>query len=79
MISDPLAMYLNAAAVIPANLAGIPGMSLPAGLSAGLPVGFQILAPAKADDRMYRVGAVVERELEAVWGGRLLAQTEVTR
>ncbi|GMA25312.1 hypothetical protein GCM10025864_30710 [Luteimicrobium album] len=74
-LDDPLAMYLNDVATIPANLAGVPGMSVPSGLSDdGLPVGFQVLAPAKADDRMYRVGAALEAALENVWGGPLLAQ-----
>ncbi|WP_028048857.1 Asp-tRNA(Asn)/Glu-tRNA(Gln) amidotransferase subunit GatA [Cellulomonas sp. URHD0024] len=72
-LDDPLAMYLNDVATIPANLAGIPGMSLPSGLSDdGLPVGFQILAPAKADDRLYRVGAALEMLLETAWEGPLL-------
>ena len=74
-LDDPLAMYLNDVATIPANLAGVPGLSVPAGLSDdGLPVGFQVLAPAKADDRLYRVGAALERLLENEWGGPLLAQ-----
>jgi len=74
-LDDPLAMYLNDIATIPANLAGVPGMSVPNGLSDdGLPVGFQILAPAKADDRMYRVGAALEAALESRWGGPLLSQ-----
>ncbi|MDR7384275.1 Asp-tRNA(Asn)/Glu-tRNA(Gln) amidotransferase subunit GatA [Promicromonospora iranensis] len=74
-LDDPLAMYLNDIATIPANLAGVPGMSLPNGLSDdGLPVGFQILAPAKADDRLYRVGAALEAALESRWGGPLLNQ-----
>ncbi|GAA2236082.1 Asp-tRNA(Asn)/Glu-tRNA(Gln) amidotransferase subunit GatA [Promicromonospora sukumoe] len=74
-LDDPLAMYLNDVATIPANLAGVPGMSLPNGLSDdGLPVGFQILAPAKADDRLYRVGAALEAALESGWGGPLLNQ-----
>ncbi|MFD6142632.1 Asp-tRNA(Asn)/Glu-tRNA(Gln) amidotransferase subunit GatA [Promicromonospora sp. NPDC060271] len=74
-LDDPLAMYLNDIATIPANLAGVPGMSLPNGLSDdGLPVGFQILAPAKADDRLYRVGAALEAALESRWGGPLLAK-----
>jgi aspartyl-tRNA(Asn)/glutamyl-tRNA(Gln) amidotransferase subunit A len=57
-IDDPLAMYLNDIATIPANLAGVPGISVPAGLAEedGLPVGVQVLAPALADDRLYRVG-----------------------
>ena len=75
-LDDPLAMYLNDVATIPANLAGIPGLSLPAGLAPedGLPVGFQVLAPALADDRLYRVGAALESLLENEWGGPLLAQ-----
>ena len=74
-LDDPLAMYLNDVATIPANLAGVPGISVPNGLSDdGLPVGFQVLAPAKADDRLYRVGAALEAALEKQWGGPLLAQ-----
>ncbi|GCD20507.1 glutamyl-tRNA(Gln) amidotransferase subunit A [Cellulomonas algicola] len=73
-LDDPLAMYLNDVATIPANLAGVPGLSLPNGLDDGLPVGFQVLAPAKADDRLYRVGAALETLLEKEWGGPLLAQ-----
>jgi aspartyl-tRNA(Asn)/glutamyl-tRNA(Gln) amidotransferase subunit A len=74
-LDDPLAMYLNDVATIPANLAGVPGLSLPSGLSDdGLPAGFQILAPAKADDRLYRVGAALEALLEQSWEGPLLAK-----
>ena len=75
-LDDPLAMYLNDLATIPANLAGVPGMSLPSGLADedGLPAGFQILAPALADDRLYRVGAALEALLEKRWGGPLLDQ-----
>jgi aspartyl-tRNA(Asn)/glutamyl-tRNA(Gln) amidotransferase subunit A len=72
-------MYLNDIATIPANLAGVPGMSLPAGLAEedGLPVGVQLLAPAMADDRLYRVGAVLESLLEQRWGGPLLDRAPV--
>jgi len=73
-LDDPMAMYLNDVATIPANLAGVPGLSLPSGLDQGLPVGFQVLAPARADDRLYRVGAALEMLLEQQWGGPLLAQ-----
>ena len=70
---DPLAMYKLDVTTIPANLAGLPAMSLPSGLSDdGLPVGFQVLAPQRADDRLYRVGAVLEAVLQGGWGGRLL-------
>jgi aspartyl-tRNA(Asn)/glutamyl-tRNA(Gln) amidotransferase subunit A len=73
-LDDPLAMYLNDLATIPANLAGVPGLSLPSGLAEedGLPAGFQVLAPAMADDRLYRVGAALEAALEERWGGPLL-------
>ncbi|WP_433876475.1 Asp-tRNA(Asn)/Glu-tRNA(Gln) amidotransferase subunit GatA [Sinomonas atrocyanea] len=75
-LDDPLAMYLNDVATIPANLAGVPGLSLPGGLAEedGLPVGIQLLAPAREDARLYRVGAALESLLEAQWGGPLLAQ-----
>ncbi|BCW44240.1 Asp-tRNA(Asn)/Glu-tRNA(Gln) amidotransferase subunit GatA [Arthrobacter sp. StoSoilB5] len=75
-LDDPLAMYLNDVATIPANMAGIPGLSLPGGLADedGLPVGVQLLAPARQDARLYRVGAVLESILEEKWGGPLLAQ-----
>jgi aspartyl-tRNA(Asn)/glutamyl-tRNA(Gln) amidotransferase subunit A len=73
-IDDPLAMYLNDIATIPANLAGIPGMSIPNGLADedGLPSGLQILAPAREDARLYRVGAALEAWHEEVWGKRMI-------
>jgi aspartyl-tRNA(Asn)/glutamyl-tRNA(Gln) amidotransferase subunit A len=72
--NDPLAMYLNDIATIPVNLAGICAMSLPSGLATedSLPAGFQIMAPAMADDRLYNAGAALERELLAKWGQPLL-------
>ncbi|WP_105031478.1 Asp-tRNA(Asn)/Glu-tRNA(Gln) amidotransferase subunit GatA [Arthrobacter ruber] len=81
-LDDPLAMYLNDVATIPANLAGVPGLSLPGGLADedGLPVGVQLLAPARQDARLYRVGAVLESLLEETWGGPLLAKApEITQ
>jgi aspartyl-tRNA(Asn)/glutamyl-tRNA(Gln) amidotransferase subunit A len=73
-VHDPMAMYLNDIATIPANLAGVPGMSVPSGLADedGLPAGIQVLAPAMADDRLYTVGSALERALENRWGGALL-------
>ncbi|AYF73947.1 Asp-tRNA(Asn)/Glu-tRNA(Gln) amidotransferase subunit GatA [Nocardia yunnanensis] len=61
-VNDPLAMYLSDLCTLPTNLAGHCAMSVPSGLSAddGLPVGLQIMAPALADDRLYRVGAAYE-------------------
>jgi aspartyl-tRNA(Asn)/glutamyl-tRNA(Gln) amidotransferase subunit A len=64
-VDDPLAMYLVDLCTIPSNLYGGPAMSVPCGLSDdGLPVGFQIMAPVLADDRLYRVGAAIERALD---------------
>jgi aspartyl-tRNA(Asn)/glutamyl-tRNA(Gln) amidotransferase subunit A len=73
-LDDPMAMYLNDIATIPANLAGVPGMSLPSGLADedGLPTGIQLLAPATADERLYAVGAALEAMLLDRWGGPLL-------
>ena len=73
-LDDPLAMYLNDLATIPANLAGTPGISIPSGLADedGLPAGVQLLAPALADERLYRVGAALEKRLVDGWGGPIL-------
>jgi aspartyl-tRNA(Asn)/glutamyl-tRNA(Gln) amidotransferase subunit A len=58
--ADPYQMYLADLFTIPTNLYGGPAISVPCGLSEGLPVGFQIMAPTLADDRMYRVAAALE-------------------
>src|ERR1700728_4884206 len=56
---DPMAMYLADLCTIPSDLAGNAAISVPCGLAPedGLPVGLQVMAPALADDRLYRVGA----------------------
>ncbi|AXK34354.1 Asp-tRNA(Asn)/Glu-tRNA(Gln) amidotransferase subunit GatA [Streptomyces armeniacus] len=73
---DPMAMYLADLCTIPSNLAGNAAMSLPCGLAPedGLPVGLQIIAPAMADDRLYRVGAAVETAFQARWGHPLIEE-----
>ncbi|MBA8795208.1 aspartyl-tRNA(Asn)/glutamyl-tRNA(Gln) amidotransferase subunit A [Friedmanniella endophytica] len=73
-VDDPLAMYANDLCTIPSNLAGNASASFPVGLSPddGLPVGLQVIAPPLADDRLYRVGAALERALGEQWGGPLL-------
>ncbi|WP_226344516.1 Asp-tRNA(Asn)/Glu-tRNA(Gln) amidotransferase subunit GatA [Agilicoccus flavus] len=73
-VDDPLAMYRLDVTTIPANLAGVPGLSVPVGLADedGLPVGLQVLAPAMADDRLYTVAAALERDLVDAWGAPLL-------
>src|SRR5215203_1773664 len=63
--ADPYQMYLADLYTIPTNLYGGPGISVPCGLSEGLPVGFQVMAPTMADDRMYRVGAALESVVPA--------------
>ncbi|MBA8991317.1 aspartyl-tRNA(Asn)/glutamyl-tRNA(Gln) amidotransferase subunit A [Curtobacterium pusillum] len=73
-IDDPLAMYLNDLTTIPANLAGVPGMSIPNGLAPedSLPTGVQLMAPQREDARLYRYGAALERLLEQQWGHPLI-------
>ena len=73
-LDDPLAMYRQDLATIPSNLYGGPAMSLPVGLSEGLPVGLQVMAPTMRDDLLYRVGAALEAALHDRWGGNLLSQ-----
>ncbi|WP_412540321.1 Asp-tRNA(Asn)/Glu-tRNA(Gln) amidotransferase subunit GatA [Longispora sp. K20-0274] len=59
-MADPSSMYLADLYTIPSNLYGGPAISVPCGLSEGLPVGLQVMAPTLADDRMYRVAAALE-------------------
>ena len=75
-VDDPMAMYLGDVATIPVNLAGICGMSLPAGLADEdqLPVGFQIMAPAMQDQRLYQAGSALESALSSKWGGSLITK-----
>ena len=61
--SDPYQMYLADLYTIPSNLYGGPAISVPVGLSEGLPVGLQVMAPTLADDRMYRVAAALETQV----------------
>jgi aspartyl-tRNA(Asn)/glutamyl-tRNA(Gln) amidotransferase subunit A len=65
LVNDPLAMYLSDIYTISANLAGLPGLSLPAGFSStNLPIGLQLLGPAFAEDKLLRAGRMFERETE---------------
>jgi aspartyl-tRNA(Asn)/glutamyl-tRNA(Gln) amidotransferase subunit A len=73
-VDDPIAMYAADLCTLPASLAGVPAISVPVGLSDGLPVGFQIMAPALADDRCYRVAAALEAAQDAARGHRFLDQ-----
>jgi aspartyl-tRNA(Asn)/glutamyl-tRNA(Gln) amidotransferase subunit A len=63
-VDDPLAMYLNDVFTIPANLSGIPAISIPSGLDEkGLPVGVQLTAPVLAEPALLRVASALERAL----------------
>jgi aspartyl-tRNA(Asn)/glutamyl-tRNA(Gln) amidotransferase subunit A len=75
---DPMAMYLADLCTIPSDLAGNAAISVPCGLAPedGLPVGLQVMAPALADDRLYRVAAAAEAALTGRWGHPLIAEAK---
>jgi len=61
-MDDPIAMYLNDVFTVPANLSGLPGVSVPAGLSAeGLPLGLQVIGRAFDEETMLKVAEVLEQ------------------
>ena len=61
-MDDPVTMYLNDLFTVPASLAGLPGMSVPAGLDgAGLPLGLQVLGRGFDEETVFAVGAALER------------------
>ena len=72
-VADPMAMYVNDLCTLPASLAGTPAISVPCGLSEGLPVGLQVMAPTLADERCYRVGAAFESAVGTLIPPELLA------
>jgi aspartyl-tRNA(Asn)/glutamyl-tRNA(Gln) amidotransferase subunit A len=61
--ADPLAMYLNDFCTVPMSLAGIPAISIPNGLSDGLPVGFQIAGPAFSENRILDAAFALEQAI----------------
>ena len=61
--ADPLSMYLNDFCTVPMSLAGIPAISIPCGLSQGLPVGLQIAGPAFSENRLLGAAHALERSL----------------
>jgi aspartyl-tRNA(Asn)/glutamyl-tRNA(Gln) amidotransferase subunit A len=61
--ADPLAMYLNDLLTIPSCMAGLPGLSIPCGLSSGLPVGLQLVGPQFGENTLFKVGHALERAL----------------
>jgi aspartyl-tRNA(Asn)/glutamyl-tRNA(Gln) amidotransferase subunit A len=62
-VEDPLAMYLSDVLTIPPNLAGLPGLSIPCGLSEGLPVGLQLVGPQFSENTLFRAGHALEQAL----------------
>ena len=63
-VDDPLAMYLNDVFTLPVNIAGLPGISIPCGLSEGLPVGLQVIAGYNDEATMFRVAGAYEGATE---------------
>ena len=61
---NPLAMYLADVLTIPSNMAGMPGLSIPCGLSEGLPVGLQLIGPQFSENTLFRAGHALERALD---------------
>src|SRR3989338_2266851 len=59
-INDPLKMYLSDILTVHANLAGIPGLVVPAGFIDGLPIGVQILGPHFSEGVLFQVGQAIE-------------------
>jgi aspartyl-tRNA(Asn)/glutamyl-tRNA(Gln) amidotransferase subunit A len=77
-VDDPMAMYVNDLCTLPASLAGTPAISVPCGLSEELPVGLQVMAPALADDRCYRVAAAFEAATPRLFPPMISAETAKT-
>jgi aspartyl-tRNA(Asn)/glutamyl-tRNA(Gln) amidotransferase subunit A len=77
-LSDPVSMYLSDACTLPVNVAGLPGISVPCGLSEGLPVGLQFIGRAWDESRLFRLGRAYEAiTASAEW--RSLEPTDLPR
>ena len=59
-MADPVAMYLSDACTLPVNMAGLPGVSIPCGMSEGLPVGLQLIGPAWSELELFRFARAYE-------------------
>jgi aspartyl-tRNA(Asn)/glutamyl-tRNA(Gln) amidotransferase subunit A len=75
--ADPVAMYLADACTLPVNMAGLPGMSIPCGLSGGLPVGLQLIGPAWSELMLFRAARAFEG-LTAGAAWRTLGPTQLS-
>lgn len=73
---DPVAMYLADLLTIPVNLAGLPGISIPAGFAQGLPVGLQLIGPKYSEETIYQAAAAFEattdyhKQQPLIFGGK---------
>lgn len=63
-VSDPMTMYMNDVLTLPVNLAGLPGMSIPAGFSKGLPVGVQLIGRPYDELTVYQAGSAFEKDTD---------------
>jgi aspartyl-tRNA(Asn)/glutamyl-tRNA(Gln) amidotransferase subunit A len=70
-LEDPVQMYLSDACTLPVNIAGLPGLSIPCGLSEGLPVGLQLIGPAWAELELFRLARAYEALTESADWRRL--------
>jgi len=78
-MADPVAMYLSDACTLPVNMAGLPGISIPCGLSEGMPVGLQLIGPAWSEARLFALARGFEGITSAAaWRGQEPAQLALT-
>ena len=78
-MADPVSMYLSDACTLPVNMAGLPGISIPCGLSEGMPVGLQLIGPAWSELELFRLSRGFEAlTADAAWRGQEPAQIGLT-
>ncbi len=78
-MADPVAMYLSDACTLPVNMAGLPGMSIPCGLSEGMPVGLQLIGPAWSELELFHLARAYEAlTADAEWRRREPSQLGLT-
>jgi aspartyl-tRNA(Asn)/glutamyl-tRNA(Gln) amidotransferase subunit A len=78
-MADPVAMYLSDACTLPVNMAGLPGISIPCGLSEGMPVGLQLIGPAWSEPELFRLSRGFEALTStASWRGQEPSQLTLT-
>ena len=62
--ADPLQMYMADTYTLAANLSGVPGISIPCGMAAGLPIGLQIMTPAFTEEKLLRIARMFEKHTD---------------